>query len=289
MGVRKFWLQQGEDDTNIYSFLSDSFLNEPQGLGFSKTISTLKIGNREIVQDEYYNLPTISGTITFYKGDVSTKYKDYQDFLNFIRNGDIRLYYNTPNTFDSYYCEGRIIAVDKGEVGTNGVMECPFSFKATTQWQNAKQRIVTTIKSQTDGGKFYDLERDYYYSPSSFDTIELINRGYEQVGFELLIEGEVTNPKLTLSQNGVVYGALQINGTYDRVYINSKDGEEEIILERNGSIVPNPISYQDMSIADGVIDVTFLKLKTGTSTASFSPNEYDGEVSISWYDAYMSV
>lgn len=285
--VRKFWFQV---DDKKYDLLLKSFLKDPKGLGFSKKYSSYKIGSVEIITNEEYDLPKITGSINFIKGSIEDKYRDYQEFLSFISQGNVKLYYQTPNTLDMYYCEGIITNLDKGEVEQNGVLTCPFSFKATTTWRNSKQRIVTTINTPTtDKGKYYDLERDYSYAGTSFDNIELVNRGYEDVGFELEIKGNVTDPKLSISQNGKQYGVLQILGTYDYVYINSRDGEEEIYLEQNGSAVANPISYQNMALADGTIDITFLKLKTGTSNAIFAPSNYDGEVNISWFDSFVSV
>ena len=287
MAYRKFWLQVGD---NKYDLLEQAFLNDPQGLGFRKSYSSYIIGQKETITSENYELPVISGELVFYKGTNADMYREYQNFLSFIRGGNVRLYYQTPNTLESYFCEGLIVQLEKSEVKENGVLTCPFTFKATTMWRNAQERIVTTINLPTnDKGKYYDLERDYSYAGTSFDNIELVNRGYDDVGFELEIKGNCTDPKLSLSQDGVQYGVVQILGNYDYVYINSRDGEEEIYLEKDGSAIVNPISYQNMSLADGTIDITFLKLKTGTSSAIFSPQSFEGEVLISWYDSFMSV
>lgn len=42
------------------------FLNEPEGLGFSKNLNVLRIGNVELITDEQYSMPSISGEVLFY-------------------------------------------------------------------------------------------------------------------------------------------------------------------------------------------------------------------------------
>lgn len=284
---RKFWLQVGDKK---YDLLEKSFLNEPKGLGFKKNYSFYTLGSKEIVTSQSYEFPQISGDIVFYKGNTADKYKDYQELLSFIKNEDVRLYYQTPNSFESYYCEGIITQLDKTEVSKDGLLTCPFTFNATTFWRNSEQRKMVAVNVPIeDKGKTYDLERDYSYSSGTFDNIELTNRGYESVGFELEIIGNCTDPKLSLSKDGITYGVVQMIGNFDYVYINSKDGEEEIRLIKNGVNIVNPISYQNMSLADGFKDITFLKLKTGTSSAVFTPFDFNGEVIVSWYDTFVSI
>ena len=78
----------------------------------------------------------------------------------------------------------------------------------------------------------------------------------------------MVNPYITLTQDNEMYGEAKFDDStgFSKVFVNSRDGEQEVILEQGGSVLPNPLSYQDLSISNGAIYVTFVKLARGTST-----------------------
>ena len=80
--------------------------------------------------------------------------------------------------------------------------------------------------------------------------------------------GTMENPYFTLVQDGEMYGECKFDDltSFGEVFVNSKDGEQNVILKQGGSVVANPLSYQDLSISNGAIYVTFCKLARGTST-----------------------
>ena len=95
----------------------------------------------------------------------------------------------------------------------------------------------------------------------------MLNNGHIPCGFTIEITGTSrVNPYITLTQDGEMYGEAKFDDTFSKVYVNSRDGEQEVILEQGGSVLPNPLSYQDLSISNGAIYVTFVKLARGTST-----------------------
>ena len=64
MNVRRFYLRNGRDE--VFDFMSlDHFLIDPEGLGLSVSLSTLRIGNSELLFDKKYELQTFSGEICF--------------------------------------------------------------------------------------------------------------------------------------------------------------------------------------------------------------------------------
>ena len=74
------------------------------------------------------------------------------------------------------------------------------------------------------------------------------------------------NPYFTLEQNNEVYGEGKFLDTFSKVIVNSEDGRQMVELQQSGSVLPNPLGYQDLSISNGSIYVTFVKLARGTST-----------------------
>lgn len=265
-----------------------SFLNEPNGLGFQKTVNGYTIGNAMKVTSSNYNFMTIGGDVLFYDSREQA-YQDYFDFIKFIALTPLKFYYEPPNTHTSYFCDCEITQLDKTEY-SEGCLTCPIQIMMTSHWQDSNVTVIEVQNELTGEGKFYELERPYYYGGTTLSNIVINNNGSDEVGFTIEVEGEVTNPQWTISQNGEVYGSAKINGTYDKVKVVSIDGENEISLERNGSVITNPASFQDLSITGGVL--TFIKLKTGTSTMVFTCGNiatFTGVVRISFSNAYISV
>lgn len=267
------------------------FLSDPQGLGFAKSLTTLRLGDDELITGEEYSMPSVTGSILFYD-TVEQAYQDYYDFINFVRYTPLKLYYLPPNLLFPYYIECSLTQLDKGEYSQSGYLSCAVSFYGNTLWQNSQESVMTVTNSESNDGKFYELERPYHYAGYSLNSIRINNNGDIPIGFEVEITGSVTNPRLTATYNDETYGLLKLNGTFDYVKVNSDDVEESIYLENGGSVITNPLSYQDLSIADGVADITFFKLKVGESYLSFSCDKlssFDGKLTFRWKDKRVSI
>lgn len=267
------------------------FLSEPEGLGFVKSLTTLRLGDDELITNEQYSMPSVSGNILFYD-KVEKAYQDYLDFINFARYTPLKLYYLPPNLLFPYYIECSLVQLDKGEYSTNGYLACPISIYGNTLWQNSQESSLVAGNIEDDDGKYYDLVRPYHYSGFSLNQIVINNSGDIPVGFILEITGDVTNPRLTATQDGTTYGLLKLNGQFDYIQINSNDLNEAIYLEKDGTVVANPLSYQDLSIADGIASVTFFKLKVGTTYLSFTCDKlssFTGSINFRWKDKRISI
>ena len=267
------------------------FLNEPNGLGFAKSLTTLRIGDDELITDDKYSMPSVSGSIYFY--DKTEKaYQDYLDFINFVKYTPLKLFYKPPNLLFPYFIECYLTQIDKSEYSKEGYLSCPVTFYGYTLWQNSQENVLTVRNAENNDGKFYELIRPYHYAGNSLSSIIINNTGDIPIGFVFEVKGKVTNPRLIATQNGVVYGQLKLNGTFDYVKIDSNDLTESIHLEYNDAIITNPLSYQDLSIADGKSMLTFFKLKVGESRLSFSCDKissFEGDVNFKWKDKKVSV
>ena len=102
--IRQFWLTNSDNTTfslngnNIANTLS--FLHEPNGLGYSVNINTVKLGNTDVILNETYNLGSISGDLIFF-GKPKYVYQQYQSFLSFLSKKPITMHYQPPNASDS--------------------------------------------------------------------------------------------------------------------------------------------------------------------------------------------
>lgn len=292
MGFRKFWFINSNNDK--YSFTlkeKKHFLSNPQGLGFTKSLGTTKLGDSEIKISEEYDLPTVTGDLLFYD-TVENAYQDYFNLLEYLSFTPIKLYYQPPNTFNSYYIECEVTSIDKGEYSEEGYLQCPISIYGISQWLDANETTLIVTNGESGSGKYYDLIRDYHYAGGNLNDIEVNIKGHRPIGFTFEIFGEVTNPLLTVSKDNNIYGKLKLLGTFDYVRIDSDDLTENITLQKDESYLSNPYNYQDMSIVDGLTQITFIKLKIGKNILSFNCDKltsFEGYIKITWKDKRVSV
>lgn len=293
--VRNFWLTNADDNRyelrDLNANNSVTFLHEPEGLGYSVELSTVKIGNTDIIMSEQYNLGSFAGDLVFL-GTVPEIYQQYQNFLSFLAKKPIMLHYKTPNTNGNYRCLVRVVSVEKTEVSAeDGAMHCPIQMYRQGMWFNDPANTIDIYNDIADG-KSYPLDRPYSYGALSLENVQLANAGMTDTSLKVEIFGSVTDPEWSLFDDEAnQYGAAKILGTYDYVRVDSDDLGEDIHLERGGSVIANAINYQDLTVGSPQqVFVTFLKLKPGTSTLRFDlGDDFSGFVRLTWSNAYVSV
>lgn len=267
---RKFQLENSKGQLwDLTDHLVHSFLSDPTGLGFQQTITTVQYGNTLNVVTSNTNFPSVGGDILFYDSSNMDKYLMYEEFVEFCTHTPLILKYAKPGTNNIYYLKCEVTNLTKTEVKTDHLLTCPVTFQGLSMWEGDEVSINDTE-----------------------DTYTLKNNGHFPVGFEITIEGSLTNPYVLLEQDEELYGEAKFDDStaFDSVYVNSKDGEQNVILEQGGSVLPNPLSYQDLSISNGSIYVTFVKLARGTSELTIGMDSGSiTNVTIKYSPQYRSV
>lgn len=302
---RDFWLVNSlNQEYRLADQKTRVFFNSPSGLGFSKNYDVQKIGNSEIIIDEQLILPDVTGEMVFYNDTVGDMYNEYTNFINFISHTPITLHYKIPSDLTDYYSDVLITRLDKSEVDeSKNYMSCPITFHRLTEWLTNDDYVIILTNTTSDIGKYYydddestadniGLLRPYHYAGSDLSQTTIYNNGTNDVGFQISINGEIQNPQFTLTQNGKQYGVCKINGTYDYVMVNSFERDEQIYLERNGSVISSPEQYQDFTVADGESLLTWTKFKVGESIFSFNAGNIDvfsGYIEIRFKKSFISI
>lgn len=290
---RKFWLINSLG--NRYDFTDPkhkAFLNEPNGLGFRRQISTLVVGNSELVTSRQFQLTDVQGDLLFYDGTNGDKYQGYYDFIQFAKFKPLELHYLTPNNLVAYHCDVEFMQSNKSEVDQDSILHVPVVFHRLTEWLTDEDQSYVMTNDPIDDGKYHDLIYDYHYAGTNLSNTPINNNGTDDVGFILEITGEVENPQFTLTQGGETYGVCKINGTYDYVMIDSIERTESIYLEYDGSAITNPEQYQDFTIRNGASYLTWLKLRVGQSQFSFTCGNidtFDGVVTLRFKNSFSTV
>ena len=287
--IRKFWLTNSKDEKyELTDKNSKIFLLNPSGLGFKKGITLSRFGNEVNVEEITYAMPEPQGELLFHKNSLSGKYQDYQDFLQFAKKRPLKLYYQTPNTFDSWYIDCEILQLEKSEVANDGLMHCAIVFAGTSFWKTTKEYEVV-VEEQLVGGKIYPYTYPFEYEGNSFAHIELQSNGTMETGFRFEINDEVQNATLSLYQDDEKYGEIKILGTYDKIKVDTRDNHESIYLEYNGSAIANPTSKFDLS-SNGEYQTPFPKLRVGDNVLTFSyGGVFTKSIHIKWQDLFSSI
>lgn len=294
MQYRKFRLLNSQN--SIFELTDKNFkvfASNPAGLGFSKTVSLYRLGDENLVPYSMINLDQISFEILFYDESLADKYQKYNDFVNFISHKPIYLLYQKPNSFNWYRRLIESMSLSKTEVSLDGMLHCNYNMQTLTFWEdNDVNEKVVKSGSVSNDGKIYTLTYPFKYSSSSLSNIELMSIGFLDSPMQITIDGTTTDPQYILyDEEGEIYGRGKFNGTFDKVYINSSESNEQLILQRNDLILSNPMSYQDLTIGSpNDIYVTFLKLKLGVNRMSFILGDsFEGSVRIEWRNRYVTI
>lgn len=287
--TREFWLENANGEKYSLHNLA-TYANSPSGLGYGVDLSTMRLGNSNLIVSEEYNLGSFSAELLFLEGRLRA-YQQYLNFAHFLYARPIILHYKTPATNAEYRCQVRVTDLQKTEVSEDGIMRCPITMYRQTLWYTAQPNIIEADNTVEDS-KYYPLIRPYHYGYSSMNNMTLTNDGVADTPLLIEIFGECENPMWSLyTADGEQYGACRIIGTFDYLSVDSNDLDENIVLERGGSYLPNAINYQDLTVGSPrEIYVTFLKLHPGASKLVFTMDEdFSGYCRVTWRHAYATV
>lgn len=311
--VRSFWIINSQGTR--YDLTKENgtvFLSDPEGLGFKKNYTSQRVGNSELITSTEFAMLDIEGELLFLDSINGVKYQAYENFIQFAKFKPLELHYETPNNIDSYHCEILFIQADKGEVGQDGILRVPVVLHRTTDWLTDTTYVHILTNDPVGMGKFHNAQGDspymlfyddteyvgdsakahYSYSGLDLDDTVIYNEGTDEIGFQIEVDGEIQNFSFSLAQNGEIYGKCKINGTYDKIRIDSVERSESLYLEINGSSVTNPEQYQDFTIGNGLAFLTWCKFKVGETHITISAGNletFDGTIKITYNKSYVTV
>ena len=242
MQYRKFTIENGDGNTiALAESTSKIFLNNPSGLGINNTITTNNYPDKMNVVNNEQSFGSIGGEMVFYDYINKDKYQAYNDFITFLMVKPLKLYYELPIP-KTYSIDIDLLTIEKTEVKNDGLLRCNFTFQTLSRWKGETIKIT-----------------------GSDNTYQITNNGHMPVGFKITINSNGLNkPYIKLIQDNILYGEAKITRSLvTTMYINSIDGENELNINNLGGYSTN---LQDLSISNGSIYVTFMKIARGVST-----------------------
>ncbi len=277
--IRRFILYNSKNQSWTFTDTDfKCFLSSPQGLGLNRNVVTTRYGYAQELSDIVETFPTPSGELKFYDTANESRYEKYNQFCRFIANEPLYLEYILPTTGSEASKTFRIKCVvsslGKTESEENGVLSCPIQFCGLSFYEG----MAIAMNGASTGTTV---------------SLSLTNDSDFPVGVHFIASGtDMMNPSLTFTQDNEVYGEAKFidsNG-FSEVTIDSNDSRQRLELKQGGSVVANPLSYQDLSISNGSIYVTFVKLARGTSRLKYSVDSGSiSSVGASFTPLYRSV
>lgn len=196
----------------------DAFFHAPDGLGFSRTITSFRAGDEWLETDAYLDQHVVSGEM------VLAGYETYQDFAAFIYDDPLYLCYAPLNQWYRIRC--KVQALGKTEIGDSNRLICPITITCSGMWHRLS--IASAETGDVTQEKNYSYSYNYTYFDGRIGTIPIENGDYESP-IVLSIFGPVTNPAWSLVQSGQIVASGSVTA-------NIADGDKLVIDARPDSM-----------------------------------------------------
>lgn len=224
--MRKFFLTNAAGERfNLMRF--DAFFHAPDGLGFSQTITSARVGTDYLETDAFLDQHTISGEMVF------LNYEMYQQFTAFAMLSPLVLTYMPDAT--EYFIRCKVQSIGKTEIGSANRLICPISFLCSGTWYERAQFIAQSEGTASDA-KVYPYTYNYTYSDLAAAGA-LIENGSVESPLILHIFGNVTNPTWSLTHDGetVATGAVTAEiPAGHKLVVDARPASMEIAEYTNG-------------------------------------------------------
>ena len=225
--VREFKLinEKGQEYSlmDLYNYC---FLSDPSGLGYSYLTEYEQLGNTFLTNLRKMEQGQISGTANF------SSYDNYRKLIDFIEDSEqLRFAYKIPyiTGFKEYFKDVQIQSISKTQKQTDGIIKEAITFDCLSLWYE-ENTIEYTIEPMKDEMR-WDFYWNSYFNDSNSTNIEYANKGHVEAPIQLEIDGTVSNPKIQLFVEGVLYQTVSINTNileYEKLIYNSRENQFEI-------------------------------------------------------------
>lgn len=224
--VRQFGLinENGQE----YSFMDIEnycLLTDPSGLGMSYSTEYERVGNSFLENIRQMEQGSIEGTLNF------SKYDNYRNLIDFIENSEaLRFHYVVPYKNNAeFYRDVKIQSIGKTEIQPNGFLSESVTFDCLTLWYSVNEANYTIVAGEDEIR--WDFRWDSRFISYSARNLPIVNTGHTDAAIKLSIDGEVVDPVITLSVEGVEVQSVPFSCTineYEKFEYSSKDGNSYV-------------------------------------------------------------
>lgn len=273
MDYRKFSLETASG--NVFPLTNPSvkvFATNPSGFGFTMSNTTTRLGDVDYLTSKVPSMLDKSFDIIFYGDSVEEIYRNYQSFVRFLNTDDtLYLKYDLGN-IGIYRVVVTSSSISKSEVmPDDNALTCSLSLNTLTFWEDGTEHTDTATGSGTV-------------------TKTITVDGDTGTYMNIKVVGTMTNPTYSIENADGVYGRGKFTGTYTELEVIADPANETINLKNGNTVITNPYNYQDLSVGEDGIAVTFLNLKRGSNTFRFSSSSSSSvTITLKYRNRYVSV
>ena len=222
--VRKFSLINDKgQEYSLMDIKNYCLLTEPNGLGYSYDTEYEQLGNTFVTALRTISQGSISGTLNF------LNYDNYRKLVKFISSSNtLKLEYLVPyqGGEKTFYKDVALRSLSKTQIQPNGILSESITLDCLSLWYE-KVNTIYTIEDE-DNIVRWDFRFDSYWNGYNARDLEYTNLGDVEAPIEVVVDGEVINPKLELYIEGELYQTITISDTieeYEQLIYNSKENE----------------------------------------------------------------
>ncbi len=222
----------------------------PTGLGYQRQPDYSELENGFYIKS--YDKREVQAPIygELYFTEQGKQYQHYKELVNWLNNGrDIRFVYSPDGTKE--YCRDvDIVTIEKTELSDSGWLKCPIQMMPKTPWYSISESLIYVYPVVTGNVKRYPYRYAYRYQQTAIsNSVEIETIGHFDAGFELTIDGEISQPTILLTDfdTGEEYGRMILDCLIDSgdtlkyssainssgIWINGEDAIEHIDINNN--------------------------------------------------------
>ena len=259
MGVREFKLvnEKGKQyslmDINNYCMLTD-----PKGLGIEFVSNYESLGKSFIESTNKIYQGKISGIANF------RYYDNYKELVNFIAySEELKFVYKVPYKKGSktYYRDVKFKSISKSELDRDGILKENIVFDLLSLWYEENQ--TTYVMDVEEDALIWNFEWDSVFIEFNNRSIDFVNNGHIEASIDLIINGEIENPKVELYVDKKLIQEVAINTRIEdgeKFHYSSREGKFEIAKILSDGTVNNLYDLDNIDFSnDNVIRIPINK------------------------------
>ena len=237
----------------------------PDGLGFSRNISSVQVGSAFAMVESKLNQQTIKGEMRFRDYDA---YAAFNAFISAGNSaGNLTLGYRPKGFTVWYYRKVEVQRLDKTEIDRQAHrLICPIDFICLSQWYEktyAKETIDLTGENTV-----FPLVFPFVFADAEKNELVLQNERVSPAPCKIIISGPCVNPAWTLKQSGkqIASGAVTISlATGERLIVDAN-------IESMGIIKVTPTEEVEVNVyqLSDFSTERFIYAPTGESRLKFT-------------------
>lgn len=209
---------------SLMDIKNSCLLTEPNGLGYGYQTTYEQLGNTFVINLKKIQQGQILGTLNF------LSYDNYRNIVNFIEaSEELKFEYTIPYKdvgSKTFYKDVEMQIIGKSEIQPNGVISESVTIDCLSLWYSSS---VARFEMESGENEIrWDFRWDSRFSDYSHRSLTYVNEGHIEAPIQVIINGNVANPKIQLYIEGELYQEVPLTITinqYEKILYSTKEND----------------------------------------------------------------